>query len=89
MLAREFEQDANDLVLHRTKPLGATAPLAFLEQELLGLFPAADQFALHELGNSRTQFAVAPGIGRGECLDFKRGSAGVKKLPCGAGCLVR
>ena len=89
MLAGEFEQDADDFILHRTKPLGATAPLALLQQELLGLFPAACEFALHELGNSRAQFEVAPRMGRGQRLELKRSGTGVEKLACGAGCLVR
>jgi hypothetical protein len=51
VFAGKLEQDADNLVLHCTKPLGAAAALALLEQELLGLLAPARQFALHVLGD--------------------------------------
>ena len=42
MLAREVEQQADDLVFQPAQPLGAAPAVAILEQQLLGLGAAFD-----------------------------------------------
>ena len=68
MLAREFEQDADDLVLHPAEPLGAAPPVAVLEQQLLGLGAAVRQRNLELLRHLGTQIALVAGVSLGELL---------------------
>ena len=49
VLARELEEQADDLVLHAAEPLGAAAAMAVLEQQWLGLGAAVGQRSLQPL----------------------------------------
>ena len=62
MLAREFEQQADDFVFQPAQPLGAAAAVPVLEQQLLGLGAAFDKRRLQPLRQRRTQFALAAAV---------------------------
>ena len=62
MLAREVEQQADDLVFHPAQPLGAAPAVAILEQQLLGLGAAVGECCFQALRHRRTQLALAAGV---------------------------
>ena len=80
MLGGEFEQDADDLVLHDAEPLGAAASVPVLEQQFLGLGAALDQRGFQILRDGGAQFALAPAEFRGELFEIGGGLAGVENV---------
>ncbi len=62
----EFEQQADDIVLHLAKPLGAAAAVAVLQQQGLGPRPAFVQRRPSAAARRGAQFAVAAFMGRGQ-----------------------
>ena len=69
MLAREFEQDADDLVFHPAQPFGAAAAVTVLQQQLLGLGAAVGQRDLEPLRQQRAQLALVAGVSLGEFFE--------------------
>ena len=67
-LAREFEQDTDDVVLHLTQPFGAAPAVAVLQEQLFGMFARLRQRRFKTLGHGRAQFALTSGISRRERL---------------------
>ena len=58
MLEHEFEQDADDVILHSAKPLGAAAALAVLQEMPLGIGAAGGQHAFHPLRDRAAKFLL-------------------------------
>ncbi len=76
MLAREVEQQADDLVFQPADPLGAAAAVAVLEQQLLGLGAAGDERGLQPLRHRRAQFALVAACALGQL--FQVGGDGAR-----------
>ena len=70
LAADEFEQDADDLVLHLAQPLGAAAAVAVLEQQLLGARAGLRERELQPLRHRGAQFALAAGMGLRQRLEI-------------------
>ena len=78
--AGELEQDADDLVLHLTEPLGAAPAVAVFEQQLLGAGARLGQRRLQALRHRGAQFALAPGVGLGEAFEIGDDRRGIDEL---------
>ncbi len=68
MLAREFEQQADDFVFQPAQPLGAAPSVAVVEQQLLGFGAAFVERGLQPLRQRGTQFAPAAAMGLGQAF---------------------
>ena len=68
VLAREFEQDADDLVFYLAETFGTAPPVTVCEQQLLGLGAALDQCNLELLRHQGAQIALIAGVSLGEFL---------------------
>ena len=68
MSTREFEQDADGLIFHPAKTLGAAPPVTVFEQQLLGLGAPVGQCNLERLRHQRTQVALVARVSLGELL---------------------
>ena len=84
LAAGEFEQDADDLVLHPAQPLGAAPAVAVLEQQILGVRARLRQRRFEALRHRGAQFALAPGIGRREHLEIGDDRRGIDQFDGGA-----
>ena len=80
MLARELEQDADDLVFHPAQPLGAAAAVAVFQQQLLGLVAALVERCLQPLRDASAQFALAADMGLGEFFEIRDDGAGIDQV---------
>ena len=80
MLARELEQQADDLVFHPAQPLGAAPAVPVLEQQLLGLGAAVVERGLQPLRQRGAQFALAAAVGLGEAFQVGGDGAGVDQF---------
>ena len=78
MLGGEFEQDADDLILHDAEPLGAAASVPVLEQQFFRLGAALDQRGFQILRDGGAHVALAPAEFRGELFKIGRGLVGVE-----------
>ena len=85
MLAREFEQDADDFVFHPAEPFGAAPAVPVFEQQLLGLGAAVGQRRLEPLRHQGTQFALVAGVGLGELFELGGDRARVDQVARAAG----
>ena len=81
----EFEQDADDLILHLAQPLGAAPPVAVLEQKPLGLRARRCQRRFEALRRGRAQFALASGISLGELFQIGEDRRGIDEFGVAAG----
>ncbi len=80
LAADEFEQDADDLVLHLAQPLGAAAPMAVLEQELLGLRARLRQRRFQALRDRGAQLALTTRVRLGELVEIGEDRRGVDEF---------
>jgi hypothetical protein len=88
VLAGEFEQHANDLVVHRAQPFGAAPAAAVLEQQTLGGGATRDQRRLEVLGDSLAQLPIVPGMELGEPFELRRNRGRVEQLGAFGGGVV-
>jgi hypothetical protein len=70
MLEHELEQDADDVVVHRAKPLSAAAALAVLQQKLFDVGAACVQHLLQPLCHRTPQLLLGAGVLIGELGEF-------------------
>ena len=80
MLAREIEQDADDLVFHPAQTLGAAAAVAVFQQQLLGLAAALVERRFQPLRDVRAQFTLAADMGLGEFFKIRNDGAGIDQV---------
>ncbi len=80
VLLGEFEQDADDLVLHLAQPLGAAPAAPVRQQQLLGLGAPARQRCLEMLGDRIAHLAVAAGMQEGKLLQLDRDGGRVEQI---------
>jgi len=80
MLLGEFEQQADDLVLHEAEPLGAAATPPVLEQQLLGLCPPAPERGLEKLADGIAPVTVAAGVALGDGLQLGRDRGRIEEI---------
>ena len=70
LVARKFVQDADDLVFHPAKALGAAAAVTVVQQQLLGLGATFGKRRLQALRQHRTQFLLAAAVRLDQLLQF-------------------
>ncbi len=80
VLARELEQQADDLVFQPAQPFGAAAAVTVLEQQQLGLGAAFDERGLQPLRQRGAQFALAAAVAFGEPFQVGGDGAAVDQL---------
>ena len=76
----EFEQDADDLILHVAEPLRAAPAVPVRQQQLLGLGAPLHQRRLQVLGDRVAHLPVAAGMQRGELLQLGRDRGRVEQI---------
>ncbi len=79
MLARELEQQADDLILQPAQPLGAAPAVAILEQQQFGLGAPFVERGLQPLRQRGAQFALAA-VGLGELFQVGGDGAAIDQL---------
>ena len=80
MLARELEQQADDLILQPAQPLGAAPAVAILEQQQFGLGAPFVERGLQPLRQRGAQFALAAAVGLGELFQVGGDGAAIDQL---------
>ena len=82
--AGEFEQDADDLVLHQAQSLGAAPPVAILQQQFFRMRPRLRQRRFEPLRHGGAQFALTPGMGRRQGLKIGDDRCGIDQFDAAA-----
>src|SRR3954447_19029293 len=85
MLAREIEQQPDDLVFQPAQPLGAAASVAVVEQELFGFGAAVGERRFQPLRDCRASLAVAAAARSRELVEPGRDCANVDQFVARAG----
>ncbi len=80
MLARELEQQADDLVFQLAHPLGAAPAVAILQQQLLGLGAAFIEGGLEPLGDRGAHVALVADVALGELFQVGGDGAAIDQF---------
>ena len=84
----ELEQDADDFVLGLAQPLGATPPMAVLEQQFLSARPRLRQRRLEAARDGGAQFTLAAGMGFGKAFEVGDDRRAVEQFGGDARCAL-